>query len=160
MVSKAFIFAFAFCSCGNNAEAETVKYRADVIAVVDGDTVKIEFRGTIPQGANREERVRLIGVDTPELSSDEPWAKEARDFTNRQLYRKGVLIGLDKTLRDKYGRLLAYVWLGDALFNRVLISEGLGVYYGYFPFDALYMEAFKKAEEAAKAEGKNIWSGK
>jgi endonuclease YncB( thermonuclease family) len=114
----------------------------------------------IPKGANREERVRLIGVDTPELSSNDLYAKEARDFTNRQLYRKGVLIGLDKTLRDKYGRLFAYVRLGDALFNRVLISEGLGVYYGYFLFDALYMEAFKKAEDTAKAKEKNIWSEK
>jgi endonuclease YncB( thermonuclease family) len=43
--AKAFIFAFAFCSCGNNADADSVKYRADVTAVVDGDTVKIEFRG-------------------------------------------------------------------------------------------------------------------
>lgn len=78
---------------------------AVVTKVVDGDTIYVSLNG-------REERVRFIGVDTPESTREiEPYGKEAFAYTRGRLAGKQVYLELDVGERDKYGRLLAYVWL-------------------------------------------------
>ncbi|MBU7005814.1 thermonuclease family protein [Phosphitispora fastidiosa] len=85
---------------------------AEVTSVIDGDTVDVIV------DRNRE-RIRLIGVDTPETKHPtqpvEAYGPEASNFTNRVLNGKSVFLEFDVTERDKYGRMLAYVWLEKPL---------------------------------------------
>lgn len=81
---------------------------ATVTEVIDGDTFRARLAG------GREEKVRLIGVDTPESTTQvEPYGKEAAAYTTRRLSGRTVYLELDVGERDKYGRLLAYVWLSS-----------------------------------------------
>ena len=104
---------------------------ATVTEVVGGDT----FRAVLASG--REERVRLIGVDTPESTREvEPYGKEAAAYTKKRLSGRTVYLELDMGERDKYGRLLAYVWLSPPesaseaevrakMFNAELLFAGM-----------------------------------
>ncbi|MGB9859388.1 MAG: thermonuclease family protein, partial [Moorellaceae bacterium] len=79
---------------------------AKVVNIVDGDTIHVRLPG------GQEERVRFIGVNTPESQGKvEPYGKEAAAYTQRRLSGRTVYLELDVGERDKYGRLLAYVWL-------------------------------------------------
>jgi len=96
-----------------------------VVGVVDGDTLKVELGGTV-------ERIRLIGVDTPEtVHPQKPvefFGKEASAFARRLAEGQVVRLEKDPTgdTRDKYGRLLRYVFLPDGtLLNAEIISPGL-----------------------------------
>jgi len=134
---------------------------AVISAVVDGDTIDVVFSKP-PKGCGETERVRLIGVNTPELTKSPPeyYAEEARNFTNRW-WRDSVRVEFDKVsaLRDYYGRLLAYIYVDNGrLLNKLLISEGCGRYYGYFNFETERMKEFAEAEEEARKEEKGIWA--
>ncbi|GAB6392059.1 MAG: thermonuclease family protein [Treponematales bacterium] len=140
-----------------NAPAEAA---AVISAVVDGDTVDVVFKKP-PEGCEQKERVRLIGVNTPELtgSSPEYYAEEARDFTNRWR-RTSVRVGFDRvsSRRDVYGRLLAYVYLEDGTaLNELLIREGYGRYYDNFAFEEERMKAFALAEEEVRKTKRGLW---
>ncbi len=141
-----------------------------VIRVVDGDTIIVEIdegasrqndlRDTIPQ--NRI--IRLIGVDTPEVVDSrktvECFGKEASEFTKNLLLGKRVRLESDPTQgdRDKYGRLLRYVFLPDGmLVNKTIITEGYGHEYTYrMPYR--YQDDFKTAERTARETGKGLWA--
>ncbi len=94
---------------------------ATVVDAVDGDTVEVEFRGRVV-------RVRLIGVDTPELRDPRPpireTAQRAAQFTRSRLSGQRVGLEFDVEEHDQYGRLLAYVWVDDRLFNLELLESG------------------------------------
>lgn len=133
-------------------------YPAEVTAVVDGDTVKIIFTDIIPDGCYEREIVRLIGVNTPEISKHEYYAFEARKYTDDCLYRQNVSIELDSlSRRDKYGRLLAYIWKNGYIFNDTLIRLGYGEYYSYFNFDPYYESVFSSSEQTAYSRKRGIW---
>ncbi len=142
-------------------------YPAKISAVIDGDTVKIQFKDDIPENCTKNETVRLIGVNTPELNlhkdeAAEYFAEEAFLYTNRY-YKEEVNIQLDNVsaMRDKYGRLLAYIWLcNSTLLNKNLIEDGYGRYYSTFQFNEKYMKEFSEAELQAILAEKGIWGGK
>jgi micrococcal nuclease len=129
----------------------------DIERVVDGDTVVIK------QGSANE-TVRLIGLNTPETvdprKAVQCFGKEASDKAKATLTGQRVRIELDPTqgLYDKYGRLLAYVWLEDGtLFNKYMISEGYGYEYTYnTPYK--YQKDFKAAQKAAELAQKGLWA--
>ena len=123
------------------------------IRVVDGDTIIL----------SNGERVRLIGVDTPETKHPkkpvEYYGKEASAFTKRMVEGKEVRLEYDQQQRDKYGRLLAYIYLMDGTFlNAEIIRQGYGHAYTRFPFK--YMNAFRKYEKKARKEKKGLWADK
>jgi micrococcal nuclease len=129
--------------------------QAQVLAVVDGDTVDLLVGG-------RQERVRLIGVDTPETKHpDKPvecFGPEASAFTAQTLDQHQVWLTYKPDERyDKYGRLLAYLWLdldGDPeveLFNQELVARGYARVYPFFPFE--YLDQFRQAEAQAQSSG-------
>lgn len=127
-----------------------------VIAVYDGDTVKVRFSN------GSEELVRLIGVDSPEI--DDPKeelsyrAHLAQRFSFFHLYRKKITLSYDRMLRDKHGRILAYVWdSGQTLFNETILREGFARAFFAFPFRGDYQERFRKAEEEARRDGRGLW---
>ena len=93
-----------------------------VLRVVDGDTIEVDLNG-------REEDVRYIGIDTPEsVAPDQPvecYGHRASDFNASLVDGKTVRLVFDAELRDKYGRLLAYVYVGDVFVNAELVERGL-----------------------------------
>jgi len=120
-----------------------------VTRVVDGDTIEVELGGGT-------ERVRYIGIDTPEWTDDRAEARaRARDATeaNRRLVAgRRVRLELDVEKRDRFGRLLAYVWVGDTLVNETLVREGHAVPYTVPP-NVRYAERFRTAAREARAAG-------
>lgn len=127
-----------------------------VLKVDDGDTITIDMGG-------QPERVRLIGVDTPELHHPEKpiqcYAKEAREFTTGFIGKQQVRLQADPLddNRDLYGRLLRYVYTpDDELLNTTLIKEGYGFAYTHFPFTKK-LEAIQ-LEATSKKERKGLWS--
>lgn len=92
---------------GQRAELPVTLVKGTVTRVVDGDTVYVSLSG------NRTEKVRFIGIDTPETKPKpaEPYGKEAAKYTYSLINGRQVWLEVDIQERDKYGRLLAYVWL-------------------------------------------------
>lgn len=125
----------------------------EVVRVVDGDTIKVRLNG-------KEENVRLIGVDTPETVHPtqpvQPYGPEASAFTKAQLTGKQVGLEFDVEERDRYGRLLAYVWLGDQMFNRILVQEGYAQI-ATFPPNVKYADEFLALQREAREANRGLW---
>jgi micrococcal nuclease len=122
-----------------------------VLRVVDGDTLILDG----------QERVRLIGVDTPESVDPrrpvEAFGKEAAAFTRRMAEGKRVRLAYDQQRTDRYGRTLAYVYLEDGTFlNAEIIRQGYGHAYTRFPFP--YAEEFLQYEREARAARRGLWA--
>jgi micrococcal nuclease len=121
--------------------------------VIDGDTIVVEIKG-------KKEKVRLIGVDTPEtVHPNKPveyFGKEASDFTRRMVEGKRVELEYDWQKRDKYGRLLTYVYTEDGTFlNAEIIIQGYGFAYTSYPFK--YLDNFRQYEREARENNRGLW---
>lgn len=126
-----------------------------VVKVTDGDTIQVDFN-------NKIETVRFIGVDTPETvhptKPKECFGEEASKETAGLLIGKSVYLIPDpqSSKRDKYGRLLRYVFLPNGTFvNAKLVSEGFGFNYIYEPFQ--FMKEFNRLEKQAKSAKIGLW---
>lgn len=127
-----------------------------VTDVVDGDTIKVSINGSI-------ETLRIIGLDTPEtLDPRKPvqcFGKEASNKAKLFLTGKTVTLETDSTQgeRDKYGRLLRYVFLDGVDYGKTMISEGYAHEYTYkLPYK--YQTAYKAAQASAEANKLGFWS--
>lgn len=130
--------------------------------VIDGDTFETTING-------KTERVRLIGVDTPESTKTvEPYGKEASAFTRKQLTGKTVYLEKDVQERDKYGRLLAYVWLSQPtkiddqtirsqMFNAKLLLGGYATVMTVPP-NVKYEAFFVKYHWEAREANRGLWA--
>jgi micrococcal nuclease len=124
-----------------------------VVRAVDGDTIVVRLDG-------REQRVRYIGVNTPE--SVDPrrevqcFGKEAAE-RNRALVA-GKVVGLEKDVSetDQYGRLLRYVAVDGVLVNAELIRDGYARSTTYPP-DVRYAERFRALEREAREARRGLW---
>ncbi|MCM3790333.1 thermonuclease family protein [Domibacillus indicus] len=140
------------------AEAALPKTAAKVTVkeVVDGDTVKVVYKG-------RTETVRMILIDTPETKDPNKcvqlYGPEAAAYTKKYLLdkTKTVSIELDKDTRDQYGRLLAYVYVNETMFNELLIQNGLARIAVFEP-NTKYLKKLQESETKAKSAKKGIWS--
>ena len=121
--------------------------------VVDGDTLVL----------SDGEKIRLIGIDTPETVHPskpvEPFGPEASSFTKRAVEGKAVQLRFDRNKRDRYQRLLAYVYIGDWCLNEALIRAGYSECITKYPFDKAMKQQFEAAERDAKLNRRGIWSG-
>jgi len=152
---KAFITAAVllfFCAVASHADAD---YFRIVARVVDGDTLVLDNR----------ERVRLIGVDTPETKDPRKpvqyFGVEAANFTMRMVEGKKVRIEYDEANtavghKDRFGRTLVYVFLDDKLLNAEIISQGYGHVYTKFPFR--YADEFRALERQARSKNLGLWN--
>lgn len=122
--------------------------------VIDGDTLALE--GDV--------RVRLIGVDTPETVHPdrpvEPLGHEAAEFVREHVEGQRVRLEFDKERRDRYGRVLAYVyrWEDDWLLNEELIRAGYSRAVLRYPYSAAMKRRFREAEAFAREEGRGLWA--
>jgi len=121
------------------------------VRVADGDTVRVRIDG------GREERVRYIGIDTPEVTSDECFADEAAAFNERLVAGREVRLELDAEERDRYGRLLAYVYAGDLLVNAELLRKGYAQPLTVPP-NVRFADRFKRLARDARREGRGLWA--
>ncbi|PLS15998.1 nuclease [Bacillus sp. M6-12] len=110
----------------------------------------------------RTEDVRLLLVDTPETKHPskpvQPFGPEASSFAKLTLTGKQVGIEIDISERDKYGRLLAYIWIGDRMFNEMLLEKGLARVAYIYPPNTKYVDQFRKVQEKAQKQAIGIWS--
>lgn len=143
---------------GGNEAVEQNKAKVPLVTrVVDGDTIIVLIDGV-------SEKVRLIGVDTPEtVDPRKPvqcFGKEASSFTKALTLNKQIRLEIDPSQgdRDKYGRMLRYVFLEDGtLVNQKIIADGYGHEYTYrIPYK--YQIEFKEAQRSAREFQKGLWA--
>ncbi|MEZ5225171.1 MAG: lamin tail domain-containing protein [Acidimicrobiales bacterium] len=120
---------------------------ATVVAVIDGDTFDVNIGGDI-------ERVRLIGIDTPERS--DCLYDAATDALAELLAGRDVELVVDTTDRDRFGRLLRYAWVGDVFVNETQVASGFAVARRYPP-DVAEAERLEEAEASAAAAVLGRW---
>lgn len=130
---------------------------AELLRVVDGDTIVVRLAG------GREERVRYLGIDTPEtVHPQKPveWMGAEATAENRRLLESGPLrLVTDVEKRDRYGRLLAYVWAGPAFVNWELVRNGYA-YVSTVPPNVRFAKEFVRAQRAARAAGLGLWGSR
>ncbi|TSC55750.1 MAG: micrococcal nuclease [Parcubacteria group bacterium Gr01-1014_18] len=130
-----------------------------VMRVIDGDTLEVKMMNT-----QKTEKVRMIGIDTPELHNHgkkPQWlAREACQRTRELLEGQKIEMESDTNQdnRDKYHRLLRYIFLNGKNINEQLVEEGFAYEYTYdeeVPYDK--QSEFQAAEQIAKQERVGLW---
>lgn len=166
------LILFLSLSCKEQANQKSLPkdlVEAQVLRVIDGDTIVVNINGT-------EEKVRLIGVDTPEsrlnsraylqekkLGKDAEviveLGKKAKEFSSSILQTtQKVFLEFDVQQRDKYGRLLAYVYLPDGkMLNKEIICNGYGMPLT-IPPNIKYEKEFRDCFYKAREEKKGLWN--
>ena len=148
-------------------------YKAKVERVVDGDTMIVSF--IFDDGSKYlKERVRFLGVNTPEtVHPNKPveyYGKEASNFTKSELTDKTLWLQTDVEVKDRYGRMLAYVWLKEPskkdlddeaairehMFNAKLLLEGYAQLMTIQP-NSRYSNIFVHFQREARQENKGLW---
>jgi micrococcal nuclease len=124
---------------------------ATVLSVTDGDTIRVLIGG-------KEERVRYIGMDAPELGA--VLSYEATAANAELVAGQDVVLERDVSKRDQFGRLLRYVWLerddGWVLVNRDLVRRGFAQAISYPP-DVKYDDILQRAERNATRASRGVW---
>lgn len=150
-----------------NNDDTSIFETAKVISITDGDTIVVDING-------KTEKLRFIGIDTPETHHPSKpvqyFGKEASDYTTKQLTNKTIYLQKDVSDRDKYGRLLRYIWLIKPskneptkeevtanCFNAELVKNGYAHAYTYPP-DVKYNEIFKELEATAREKHIGLWN--
>ena len=139
----------ALQACGGSAGSAAAQSAPCVVErIADGDTFS----------CRDGRRVRLIGIDTPELAQGES-GHGARAALSR-LAPPGTSVRLERDVaaRDRYGRELAHVWNGSRLVNEELVLEGWAVLYTVPP-NVKYAERLERAQKQARAAGAGLWAG-
>jgi len=133
--------------------ATPVHVQAQVVRVVDGDTIEVSIGGTLY-------KVRYIGIDTPETKHPKKpveWMGAEAAAKNEELVG-GKIVGLEKDISetDQYGRLLRYVWIGDLMVNAELVRLGFAQVSTYPP-DVKYQDFFLRLQKEAREAQRGLW---
>ncbi len=124
-----------------------------VVKIVDGDTIHVRVD-------ERVEKVRYIGVNAPEVHhptrGEEPGGREASDANRRLVAGRHVRLELDLQSRDRYGRLLAYVWVADTMVNAELVRQGYAQVMTVPP-NVRYQRLFLELQRDARQAGRGLW---
>ncbi len=125
---------------------------AVVARVIDGDTIVL----------TNGERVRYIGMNTPELVDPrkpvECFAREAKEANQKLVVGRAVRLQKDVSERDKYGRLLRFIFVGDVMVNDYLVRQGFA-HVSTYPPDVSYQQQFQQAEIEARENNRGLWAG-
>ncbi|MCM8765786.1 MAG: thermonuclease family protein [Candidatus Omnitrophica bacterium] len=129
--------------------------KAFVEKVIDGDTILLRGGKT----------VRYIGIDTPEIRkrvkdkwiySPQPFSLEAKELNQMLVEKKWIRLEYDVEKKDRYGRLLSYVFVDDIFVNAKLLEEGLAFLYT-LPPNVKYVDNFVSLQRKAREEERGIW---
>jgi micrococcal nuclease len=144
-------------SADSSNEEKGKTFTAEIIKVIDGDTVKIKMAN------GNQETVRLLLIDTPETVHPskpvQPFGPEASKFA-KQLMPAGSKVEVETGIgeRDKYGRLLAYFYVDGKMVNKLLLEKGLArVAYVYAP-NTKYLDELENIQKQAQQDEIGIWS--
>ena len=133
--------------------ASAASLEGTVVRIVDGDTIHVRI-------GDRIEKVRYIGVNTPEVHhptrGEEPGGREAASQNRALVAQQRVRLELDVRERDRYGRLLAYVWVGDLMINAELVRLGYAQVMTVPP-NVRYQDLFLKLQRDAREAGRGLW---
>ena len=142
---KPLIIAILFITSGlfyyNLTDATPTSETFQVFKVIDGDTIEL----------STSQRVRLKGINTPESSMQ--FFQEAKEFLEFLIQNKSIQLENHGT--DKYGRILAYIFISNKNINKEILQQGLATLY-YYGKDSHY-EELKQAEEFARLNQKGLW---
>lgn len=144
------ILLYSLCAYGSSL-AFGDQGHVRVIKVHDGDTVSVILNG-------RKEKVRLIGIDAPEIKQ-RPWGTRARKHLEKMLTasNRTVILEFDVERRDKYGRLLCYVYSTDKnMINLQMLKHGYAVLLTISP-NVRHVDEFRKAQHNAREQKLGIW---
>ncbi len=137
------------------AGAQPAPLEGTVVRIVDGDTIHVRL-------SDRVEKVRYIGVNTPEVhhprKGEEPGGREAAQVNRDLVEGKRVRLELDVQSRDRYGRLLAYVWVGDTMINAELVRLGYAQVMTVPP-NVRYQSLFLNLQRDAREAARGLWKG-
>ena len=145
------IFIIFFTSCSGPQDYSQIK----VIEAIDGDTVKLSGGRLL----------RYIGIDTPEVRikkgdkfvyDPQPFALDAKEFNRRLVEGKTARIEFDVEGKDRYGRMLGYLFIDDTLVNAKLVEAGLAVLYTKPP-NVKYTDLFVSLQKEARKKKKGLW---
>jgi micrococcal nuclease len=146
LASAAFLLASA---------AQSERIDGIVVRVVDGDSIHVKL-------GERVEKVRYIGVDAPELRhptrGEEPGGRQAAEVNRRLVGGRHVRLELDVQARDRHGRLLAYVWVGDLMVNAELVRLGYAQVLTVPP-NVRHRDLLAKLQREAREAGRGLWRG-
>jgi len=153
-------------------EGSGLPAEATVLRAIDGDTLEIASGG-------KTYHVRLIGVDCPESRPNDKLDRDARrskqdtktimalgkratTFTRDLVEGRSCRLEYDaanrtRDHRDRYRRLLAFVWVGDVLLNAEIIREGYGQALTRYEFDPTRQAEFRALERAAREQQRGLW---
>jgi micrococcal nuclease len=130
------------------------RFDASVVATIDGDTIDVRLDD------GRVERVRILGADTPETKDRRKpvqcFGPEASAYTHARLGGRQVSLETDSEVRDKYGRLLAYVYVDGERFDDELLRLGYARVL-IIPPNGKYARPMLEAELAARTTRHGLW---
>ncbi len=144
-----------FLSLSLFSPASAKIYQGQVVKVFDGDTFLARIDG-------HEEFIRLREIDAPEIANrkqkgQEPWGRKAKEFALSRLKDRKVRLETEnRDERDAYGRLLAYVFVGESLLNREMIESGNAFFYPV-SVRGRYAARLEGAENSAREKGLGVW---
>jgi micrococcal nuclease len=146
--------ALAVLLLGRGSASHAGPLRGRVVHVTDGDTIKVRLDD------GRTERVRYIGIDTPEsVKPDTPvqcYAEKASHFNARLVAGRDVTLWTDAEQRDRYGRLLAYVYVSGRFINRELVQRGYARTLT-IPPNVAHADEFARLARHARQAGLGLW---
>jgi micrococcal nuclease len=146
--------ALAALLLGRGTSSTAGSLHGQVVRVVDGDTIKVRLDG------GRIERVRYIGIDTPEsVKPGTPvqcFAKKASHFNASLVDGRQVTLKTDAEERDRYGRLLAYVYTDGRFVNRELVARGYARTLT-IPPNVAHADEFARLARRAREAGVGLW---
>ena len=149
-----FLFTFLFFLAQAQLQ-ENTWYK--VSKITDGDTFYVTT------SSSEKYKIRLIGIDAPETRNvgvkvrKEYFGTEAKIFVTQLLKNRKVKLTFDVQKTDRYGRVLAYVYLENGIFlNQYLVEKGYAVV-STFPPNVKYVEVFTKAEKLARNKKLGLW---
>ncbi|MBB4826112.1 micrococcal nuclease [Sporosarcina luteola] len=135
---------------------EFERVKVELSHPIDGDTLAVTYKGKV-------EKIRLLLVDSPETKhprlGEQPYGKEAKEFT-AALLEGATKIELEFDIgpqEDKYGRLLAYVYVDGQLLQEELLKNGLARVAYIYPPNTRYVDQFDFIQKKAQQQGIGIW---
>ncbi|MDQ0195520.1 thermonuclease family protein [Paenibacillus wynnii] len=149
------LFTAAGCQLSPQ-ETKSNRTQVQLIRTVDGDTLTVNYNG-------KQEKVRLLLIDTPEMSHSvygkEPYAQDAKSYTAKMI-QDAEMLELefdDGPERDKYSRLLAYVYVDGIMLQEALLKQGLARVAYIYPPNVRYVDLFKEIEDKSQDKAIGIW---
>jgi micrococcal nuclease len=124
-----------------------------VAQVVSGQTLEVFGMG---DQSNLISQVRLLGIDAPDLQQ-RPWGSAAKELLQALIEEQPVMLEFDVEGKDKFGRILAYVWKDKVLLNEQLVKEGQALFVGRSP-NHKYDQRLERAQQWARLMGLGIWN--